>query len=116
MKKIVIFLLLAFVFFLGYRFFPPPAQSKTFIPLVKISFVSAIVLPSEPEQKKAWTIPPSFPGCFPSRSSMLAYQGNTTATALARLQKDILWKSPRIVLITLGGHDLKNRFSKDEAL
>jgi acyl-CoA thioesterase-1 len=34
--------------------------------------------------------------------------GDTTAVALARLERDVLSRSPRIVLITLGGNDLKN--------
>ncbi|MCF6290434.1 MAG: GDSL-type esterase/lipase family protein [Desulfobacterales bacterium] len=34
--------------------------------------------------------------------------GDTTATALARLERDVLTRKPGIVLITLGGNDLKN--------
>lgn len=41
--------------------------------------------------------------------------GDTTAGALVRLENDVLSQSPRIVLITLGGNDLKNRVPKDEA-
>jgi len=41
--------------------------------------------------------------------------GDTTASALARLDQDILSQSPGIVLITLGGNDLKNGISKDKA-
>jgi lysophospholipase L1-like esterase len=41
--------------------------------------------------------------------------GDTTATALARLDRDVLGRSPRIVLITLGGNDLKNRQDRDRA-
>jgi lysophospholipase L1-like esterase len=41
--------------------------------------------------------------------------GDTTAMALARMEKDVLSKSPRMVLITLGGNDLKNRISKETA-
>ena len=41
--------------------------------------------------------------------------GDTTATALARLERDVLQHSPRIVLITLGGNDLKNRQDRDGA-
>ena len=37
------------------------------------------------------------------------------ATALERLAEDVLDQSPRIVLITLGGNDLKNGVSKDTA-
>ena len=39
--------------------------------------------------------------------------GDTTARALARLEQDIL--EPRIVLITLGGNDLKNGVPKEVA-
>jgi lysophospholipase L1-like esterase len=41
--------------------------------------------------------------------------GDTTASAMARLEEDVLSKSPRMVLITLGGNDLKNRISKETA-
>ena len=34
--------------------------------------------------------------------------GDTTARALRRLERDVLSKNPGIVLITLGGNDLKN--------
>lgn len=39
--------------------------------------------------------------------------GNTTADGLKRLETDVLKRSPRIVLITLGGNDLKNGVHKD---
>lgn len=41
--------------------------------------------------------------------------GDTTARALQRLDKDVLSNSPRIVLITLGGNDLKNGVDKKTA-
>jgi acyl-CoA thioesterase-1 len=41
--------------------------------------------------------------------------GDTTARALLRLERDVLTKSPRIVLITLGGNDLKNGVDKSIA-
>jgi len=41
--------------------------------------------------------------------------GDTTATAMNRLERDVLSESPRIVLITLGGNDLKNRIPRDLA-
>jgi lysophospholipase L1-like esterase len=41
--------------------------------------------------------------------------GDTTARALKRLEKDVLLRSPRIVLITLGGNDLKNRIPRKKA-
>ena len=41
--------------------------------------------------------------------------GDTTANALRRLQRDVLSANPDIVLITLGGNDLKNGVSKNIA-
>jgi len=41
--------------------------------------------------------------------------GDTTSRALERLAEDVLDQSPRIVLITLGGNDLKNGIHKDTA-
>lgn len=41
--------------------------------------------------------------------------GDTTETALERLKRDVLTKSPRIVLITIGGNDLKNGVARDTA-
>ena len=41
--------------------------------------------------------------------------GDTAAEALKRLEKDVLAYSPDIVLITLGGNDLKNGIDADTA-
>ena len=41
--------------------------------------------------------------------------GDTTAKALMRLESDVLSMSPKIVIITLGGNDLKNNVPKQKA-
>ena len=41
--------------------------------------------------------------------------GDTTADALERLDQDVLSRSPRMVLLTLGGNDLKNRVPIEKA-
>lgn len=41
--------------------------------------------------------------------------GDTTGRALMRLERDVLSKNPDIVMITLGGNDLKNGVSRDTA-
>ena len=41
--------------------------------------------------------------------------GDTTADALERLERDVLSRSPRMVLLTLGGNDLKNGVPKEKA-
>lgn len=60
---------------------------------------------------------------YPSQLSQLVSRpvinagvpGDTTARALQRLERDVLPYSPDIVLITLGGNDLKNGIAKDVA-
>ena len=60
---------------------------------------------------------------YPSQLSMMigktiinaGVPGNTTSDGLNRLDEDVLSQSPRIVLITLGGNDLKNKISKKTA-
>jgi len=62
-------------------------------------------------------------GDYPSRlAAMVAYPvinagvpGDTTADALKRLERDVLSRSPRMVLLTLGGNDLKNRIRRETA-
>jgi lysophospholipase L1-like esterase len=39
--------------------------------------------------------------------------GDTTAGALARMERDVLSRSPRIVLITLGGNDLTHGVARE---
>ena len=41
--------------------------------------------------------------------------GDTTDSARQRLERDVLFKAPDAVLITLGGNDLKNGVAKDRA-
>jgi lysophospholipase L1-like esterase len=41
--------------------------------------------------------------------------GDTTAAALQRLEQDVLSRAPDVVLITLGGNDLKNGIATDIA-
>jgi acyl-CoA thioesterase I len=60
---------------------------------------------------------------YPSRlSEMLSkpvinagVPGDTTSTAMGRLDQDVLSHAPRIVFMTLGGNDLKNGVSKKVA-
>ncbi|UCF93579.1 MAG: arylesterase [Desulfobacterales bacterium] len=115
MKKIVYILLGAVILFLGYR----------------------IILTSTPEQTHH---PPDGPViCFgdsltygtganegmdyPSQLSRLIARpvinagvpGDTTARALKRLERDVLSRTPAVVLITLGGNDLKNGVARATA-
>lgn len=115
MKKIAIFLLLAFVVFLGSRLLFPTPTIKNIHPRGKNIICFGDSLTFGTGAKQGMDYPSQLPRMLSKPIINAGLPGDTTATALARLQKDVLWKSPRIVLITLGGNDLKNRVSKDEA-
>ena len=64
--------------------------------------------------KKGLDYPSQLSGLIGREIINAGVPGDTTATALSRID-DILEKNPGIVLLTLGGNDLKNRVDKDTA-
>jgi lysophospholipase L1-like esterase len=115
MKKTLIFLLAAAILFFGYRIFvSQPQVKKKSIPYdTIICFGDSLTFGTG-----------AVPGMdYPSQLSKMISKpvinagasGDTTASALTRLQRDVLSKSPDMVLITLGGNDLKNGVAKDVA-
>lgn len=115
MKKTLIFLLAAAILFWGYRIFVyQPQVKKKSIPYdTIICFGDSLTFGTG-----------AVPGMdYPSQLSKMISKpvinagasGDTTASALTRLQRDVLSKSPDMVLITLGGNDLKNGVAKDVA-
>jgi len=115
MKKTLIALLAAVILFSGYRIFVSQMQAKKrSIPYdTIICFGDSLTFGTG-----------AVPGMdYPSQLSKMILKpvinagapGDTTASALTRLQRDVLSRSPDIVLITLGGNDLKNGIAKDIA-
>jgi acyl-CoA thioesterase-1 len=115
MKKTLLIFLTAVILFSGYRIFVAPQHvQKGSIPDdTIICFGDSLTYGTG-----------AGPGMdYPSQlSKMIArpvinagVPGNTTARALKRLEQDVLSKSPDLVLITLGGNDLKNGIAKDVA-
>ncbi|MEX1329979.1 MAG: GDSL-type esterase/lipase family protein [Desulfobacterales bacterium] len=115
MKKTLFFLLAAAILFLGYRIFvSQPQVKKKSIPYdTIICFGDSLTYGTG-----------AVPGMdYPSQLSKMISKpvinagapGDTTASALTRLQHDVLSRSPDMVLITLGGNDLKNGVAKDVA-
>jgi len=115
MKKIGIFFLLAFVVFLGYRLFFPTPTIKNIHPLGKNIICFGDSLTFGTGAKEGMDYPSQLSRILSKPIINAGVPGDTTASALFRLQKDVLFRSPQIVLVTLGGNDLKNRVSKDEA-
>ena len=115
MKKTLIFLLAAAILFFGYRIFvSQPQVKKKSIPYdTIICFGDSLTYGTG-----------AVPGMdYPSQLSKMISKpvinagapGDTTASALTRLQQDVLSRSPDMVLITLGGNDLKNGVAKEVA-
>ena len=115
MKKTLLILFTVVVLFSVYRIFVSPPQVKEgSIPYdAIICFGDSLTFGTG-----------AAPGMdYPSQlSKMIAkpminagVPGDTTARALKRLQRDVLSRSPDMVLITLGGNDLKNGVAKDSA-
>ena len=115
MKKTLLILLTAVILFSGYRIFVAPQHvQKGSIPYdTIICFGDSLTYGTG-----------AGPGMdYPSQlSKMIArpvinagVPGDTTTRALKRLEQDVLSKSPDLVLITLGGNDLKNGIAKDVA-
>jgi len=115
MKKTLFFLLAAAILFSGYRIFvSQPQVKKRSLPYdTIICFGDSLTFGTG-----------AVPGMdYPSQLSKMILKpvinagapGDTTASALTRLQRDVLSRSPDMVLITLGGNDLKNGVAKDIA-
>jgi lysophospholipase L1-like esterase len=115
MRKTLLILLTAVILFSGYRLVVAPPQVKEgSIPYdTIICFGDSLTYGTG-----------AVPGMdYPSQLSKMigrpvinaGVPGNTTARALKRLEQDVLSRSPDLVLITLGGNDLKNGIAKDVA-
>jgi lysophospholipase L1-like esterase len=115
MKKIIYIILVGGIAFLGYRIFftPAPVKKGLIGSQTIICFGDSLTYGTGAGEGLD----------YPSQlSKMLAgpvinagVPGDTTARARQRLDRDVLANSPDIVLITLGGNDLKNGLAKDNA-
>jgi len=115
MKKIVVPLLAVLVLMAGYRFFYSQPAIRNATPAGEniICFGDSLTFGTGASEGM------DYPGQLSrmiSKSVINAgVPGDTTDGALTRLEKDVLAQSPRIVLITLGGNDLKNRIPREKA-
>ncbi len=116
MKKIWIFLLFGVIALFGYRLLHPGPEITNSNPSGEniIAFGDSLAYGTGAAGGMDY---PSQLSKMISRPVINAgVPGDTTASALARLEEDVLSRSPRIVLITLGGNDLKNGIAKQEAV
>jgi len=115
MKKVIISILSVLVLLVGYNLFFSRPQVRNSLPTGEniICFGDSLTFGTGAAANMDY---PSQLSRMISRPVINAgVPGDTTATAMARLEEEVLTQSPRMVLITLGGNDLKNRISKESA-
>jgi lysophospholipase L1-like esterase len=115
MKKILYITLSAAILFLGYRMFyySSPGKIDDIAGQTIICFGDSLTYGTGAGKEMD----------YPSQlSKMIArpvinagVSGDTSARALQRLERDVLSKAPDLVLITLGGNDLKNGVAREVA-
>jgi lysophospholipase L1-like esterase len=115
MKKFIYFVLAVLVVLAGYNFLTSTHQdfSGGFAGEKIICFGDSLTYGTGASEGK------DYPSQLSQMISMPVINagrpGDTTATALQRLEQDVLVYAPDIVLITLGGNDLKNGVDRDTA-
>jgi len=115
MKKLIYFILAGLILLAGYKFLTSTHQdfSNRSAGERIVCFGDSLTFGTGASSGKDY---PSQLSKLVSRPVINAgVPGDTTARALQRLERDVLAYSPDIVLITLGGNDLKNGIAKDVA-
>jgi len=114
-KKIIIILITGLVLFFGYRLFFSGPEIRNATPSGEniVCFGDSLTYGTGASEDRDY--PSQLSGMISMPVTNAGVPGDTTATALARLEDDVLSESPRIVLITLGGNDLKNKVPKEKA-
>jgi lysophospholipase L1-like esterase len=101
--------------YIGYRHFAPPPPVKNPRPAGETIICFGDSLTYGTGSSKGMDYPSQLSRLIGRPVVNAGIPGDTTARALERLERDVLSRSPRIVLITLGGNDLKNRQDRDSA-
>jgi lysophospholipase L1-like esterase len=115
MKKLVYFILAGLILLLGYKFLTSTHQdfSNGLFGKKIICFGDSLTYGTGASRGMDY---PSQLSKMISRPVINAgVPGDTSARALQRLERDVLAYSPDVVLITLGGNDLKNGIARDTA-
>jgi len=115
MKKSIVFILILLVLLAGYRFFFARPTVRNAAPRGENIICFGDSLTSGTGASENMDYPSQLSSMISTPVINAGVPGDTTVTATARLEEDVLSKSPRMVLITLGGNDLKNRSSTEAA-
>lgn len=109
MRKVIYILLVGCILFLGYRLFYLSPGIKNIKPSGENIICFGDSLTSGYGASDGMDYPSQLSRLLGVPVINAGIAGDTTAGALERLSGDVLSRSPRIVMITLGGNDLKNR-------
>ena len=115
MKKILLYFLVAVILISGYWIFVSPPQVKEGIIPYDTIICFGDSLTSGTGADAGMDYPSQLSEMIAKPVINAGVPGDTTARALKRLERDVLARSPDMVLITLGGNDLKNGVAKDIA-
>jgi acyl-CoA thioesterase-1 len=115
MKRFAATLILALALFTGYRLMAPSPDIRNLPPSGEAIICFGDSLTSGYGASEGMDYPSRLSRMLRRPVINAGVAGDTTGSALDRLQSDVLTHSPRIVLITLGGNDLKNRVPRATA-
>ncbi len=115
MKKLLYISLSAAILFLGYRIFVTslPGNKGEIRSQTIICFGDSLTYGTG--AGKEMDYPSQLSTMIDKPVINAGVSGDTTTRALQRLERDVLSKFPDLVLITLGGNDLKNGVDRDVA-
>ncbi len=114
MKKLIFIFFAVAIVLLGYRLFLT-SPAKTGLPPDAVIICFGDSLTAGTGASRGRDYPAQLSKMLGRPVINAGVPGDTTARALARLQRDVLSRSPDLVLITLGGNDLKNGVGRDVA-
>ena len=115
MKKLFYIILAGLILLAGYRFITSTHQDFDNLSAGQRIIAFGDSLTSGTGATSGKDYPSQLSGIISRPVINAGVPGDTTASALKRLEKDVLANSPDIVLITLGGNDLKNGIRADDA-
>jgi lysophospholipase L1-like esterase len=115
MKKIIYIVLAGIILLLGYKIFFSPSARQTDGSIGETIICFGDSLTYGTGAAAGMDYPSQLSKLIAKPVINAGVPGDTTARALQRLEREVLAKSPDVVLITLGGNDLKNGLAKDNA-
>jgi len=113
MKKVIIFMGMVLVALLGYQYLTSGPKVRNARPQGETIVCFGDSLTAGTGAATGMDYPSQLARMIGRPVINAGLPGDTTASALARLERDVLSRSPRIVLITIGGNDLTHGVDRE---